>query len=161
MNAAASPKSQGAESKTPLEDYISTNLESIKSGMGVYNGERITLDTELVRYHTCYSFVVLFMSRTSPYFVKGSSDAIKAASIAIVASSLVGWWSIHGLIYTPITLFRNVFHTDKTTIRQMIERAEAPPKKLHPAMRIMAVLFLVLVFSLFVWAGMNGNSGKH
>lgn len=158
MNATA------AASKTaqnPLIEYIAENLDLIKSGGGVFQGERITLDTELVRYHTCFSFVVIFMRQASPYFVKGSSEAMKAASIAIIASSLLGWWSIPGIILTPISLVRNVLHTDKTTIRQIIEKAENPPKKLHPALRLLAVLCLLLLFGFFIWVGMLAQGRSH
>ncbi len=158
MNAtAAAPK----QSQNPLIDYIVENLDLIKNGGAVFQGERITLDTELVRYHTCFSFIVFFMRQSSPYFIKGTPEATKAASIAIVASSLLGWWSIHGIIFTPITLVRNILHSDKTTIGQLIEKAENPPKKLHPALRVLAVLCLLLLFGFFIWVGMIAQGRSH
>lgn len=143
--------------KTPLGDWIVQNLDSIRNGTGVYEGQRITVDTELVRFHTCYSMVFLFMRQPSPLFLKDSPEAMKAGSIATVATFLLGWWSIHGIIYTPITLVRNMLQSDKTTIAQMIERAENPPKT--PAwQRIMAVGFLILVAAVFIWAGFQSKS---
>ena len=58
------------EPKDTLANFIVENLDSIKAGTAVYNGQRITLDTELVRYHTCYSFIFLFMRQASPLFLK-------------------------------------------------------------------------------------------
>ena len=146
------------EPEASLSEYIVKNVENIKNGSAVFKGQRITLDTELVRYHTCYSFLVLFMRRSSPFYLKDSVEASKAAAIAITATMLLGWWSLHGIIFTPITLVRNVLQSDKTTIRQLFEDAEKPPKKLHPALRILAVLFLIAIAVLFIWSAMQAKS---
>jgi hypothetical protein len=160
MNASAkAAKQPGYENVTPLIAYIVENIEAIREGAGVFNGQRITMDTELVRFHTCYSMLVVFMSRSSPYYLKDSPEASKAASIAIVASSLLGWWSIHGLIYTPITLAKNILRSDKISIRQLIEAAETPPKKIHPALRVLAVVCLLFIFGFFIWVAMNSSGG--
>lgn len=142
-------------------NWIASNLENLKSGSAVFNGQRITMQTELVRFHSCYSCVVLFFSRRSQYFLKDSAEANKAAAIAVFASFLLGWWSLHGIIFTPITLFRNVFQTDKTTVGELINLVENGPPKAHPATRVLGVLFLLLFVGAVLWLGMNAGSSSH
>lgn len=137
--------------------WISSNVDNIKNGSAVYKGERITLETELIRYEMCYSFLVVFVRQSSAYFIVGSPEANKTAVLATLTTALCGWWSLHGIIFTPIILMRNILRSNKLTVGQLFEKAEAPPKKAHPASRLVGVLALVAIFGFFVWIAMSSK----
>lgn len=84
----------------------------------LYNGTRITGDTEVTRFILVASFVYISVKTPSCYYIAGRDNIGFAKTAYTLASVLIGWWGIPwGPIYTIQAIEKNISGGERTTIR--------------------------------------------
>ncbi|MBL8085061.1 MAG: hypothetical protein JNN26_20735 [Candidatus Obscuribacter sp.] len=108
-------------------EWLEANVDEIRAGGAVFQGQRITPDTEVVRYGMCWSLVFLTHWRSTDYFLKGTEAQRRGFITATAVTLLAGWWGIpFGLVLTPFYLIRNLTGGEKSTIGKLIAIMENP-----------------------------------
>lgn len=82
-----------------FECWIKINIKEIKEGTAIYCGQRINLNTKLVRYKARMGR----RSLSSPWRLEGTDNGSK--SLYTVVTMLAGWWSFP---YGPIRSYRAI-----------------------------------------------------
>ena len=109
--------------------WLASNIANVRAGIASYEGERVTMQSEIARYYTCFSIVFFTMKTTTPYFLVGTDAQQRSAVTATAITSLLGWWGIpFGLIFTPYCLFQNLKGGDRRTVESLIADLENPAK---------------------------------
>lgn len=85
------------------------NEAALRGGGASYRGERMTVDTELVAYQLCVSYISGVTCVWSPYYVKHSPEAFRMRIVFTGLTALFGWWSLPGPIVTIRTLSKGVW----------------------------------------------------
>ena len=94
------------------------NIPAIEAEEASFNGQPVTLDSEIIRYGMVYSLVVVTMRQTSAWQLKGSKLEKKCFWTSTLVTLFVGWWGVpFGLIFTPVYLMINLTGSDKKTIQ--------------------------------------------
>lgn len=111
-------------------DWLGANRKAIEYRSARYQDLPITLDTVMVRYEVLISLIHLTSVKESDYVVRGSLLGQATRWGCILASLVLGWWSIPGLIEMGKLLERNRTHANSVTVRQLLARsvAAAEPK---------------------------------
>ena len=100
-------------------DWLIRNQDVLAHEPVSYNGMRLSLDTELVSFQICASF--LRSTRfTSRVLIKGYYDSPGVQIICSLITLCFGWWSLSGLIYTPLVLYRNICGGEQFTVSEQI-----------------------------------------
>lgn len=146
----------------PFLTWVLMNQQAIKDGSAVYEGERVTLSSEGVRFETCVSVLIMTMRKKSPMLLAGSSQAKQCQVASTLLSLLVGWWGVpFGIIFTPFVVANNLWGGDKTTVTEILAIAENPDlaaKKTGNVGKVMLIfifgvigiiLLLGLIFKIF------------
>ncbi|MBI2368690.1 MAG: hypothetical protein HYV08_00280, partial [Deltaproteobacteria bacterium] len=101
--------------------WLATHRGALEDGMAMYEGKRITRETEVVRFQACLSFLVLTIKSPSRYYVKAGDNPFLAGRAYSAVTLLLGWWGIPwGPIYTLQTLVRNLRGGYRQTVSDLI-----------------------------------------
>lgn len=110
-----------AETTTPIwtKEELSAHLDKpIMSGRDIFPGtsgmtlrdveDDILKGGRFLAFHWCLSLIVLTHShQTRPRYVRSWQSPSGSAWFYSLLTMLLGWWSIHGIVYTPLCLWRN------------------------------------------------------
>lgn len=115
----------------------------------MFQGQRVTLESEVVRYFMCWSVIVMTSWKTTDYFLKGTEGQTRALIASTAVTLLAGWWGIpFGIVLTPFYLIRNVIGGEKSTVAKLIGIMENPTeflKKKDDEQFAPAKVFLAIV----------------
>lgn len=106
-------------------EWIVENKNKIFDFGALYDGERITKDTMLIKYCIVYSVLIYTSKEYSNFCFKGSSRSYRIGIFSTIFSFFFGWWGFPmGLIYTPQALYENIFKTQSMSIGDLFENSE-------------------------------------
>jgi hypothetical protein len=104
-----------------FERWLREHAAEILANGTVYNGIRITGDTEMTRFLLTISIVFLTFKIPSRYYVSGRDSVAFTQAAYSLATLLLGWWGIPwGPIYTVQALAKNLSGGYKTTVREYL-----------------------------------------
>ncbi len=86
------------------------------------------MESRLVKYQTCFSFVIMSDKFESRYYIKGQHSAVAVASSYTLVTLLLGWWGLPwGPIFTIQAIANNLRGGEAVTVRELLEpkRAES------------------------------------
>ena len=111
-------------------NWIKAHGEDLKKGWAFYNGQKITLKTEVTQYQGCISFVVMTSRFRSRYMVVGPGN-LGTWLIFSAMTFLFGWWGFPwGFIFTPGALYRNLRGGHRQPVSQLLTNIDAEIDKL-------------------------------
>ncbi len=149
--------------------WLASNIGNVRAGLASFEGERVTMQSEVARYYTCFSIVFFTMKTTTPYFLVGTDAQQRSAVTATAITSLLGWWGIpFGLIFTPYCLFVNLKGGDRRTVESLIADLENPAKATNSdkssylPLKIIGIAFAVILATAcaiqsYVWLTGKGH----
>jgi hypothetical protein len=104
-----------------LLEWISENKSEILGGRALYEGEKITKDTVLIRYCIVYSAIIYTKKEFSNYCLQGSERSYRIGIISTIFNLVMGWWGFPwGLIYTPQSLYINLSKSESISVDEVI-----------------------------------------
>ncbi len=109
------PPSSNAWSEAELSAYLDRPL---MSGHDVFPGttgltlrqieDDIIKGGRFLAFHWCLSLIILSYSRaTSVRYVRSWDSAAGSAWFYSILTMFIGWWSVPGIVFTPLCLWRN------------------------------------------------------
>jgi hypothetical protein len=110
----------------PFLNWALNNEQSILGGSGSYKGQRVTVRSEVTRYYSACSVLIVCSRVRSSYVLVDSEEAGTAACKMNLLTLFLGLWSMEGLFFTPFYLGRNLFGGEKCTVEQMLQEAKDP-----------------------------------
>jgi len=113
-------RTESAKSE-PLLEWLSTHQQDVISGCASYNGHRICLDTKLSRYTTVLSFFFFTYRLRSPYVLLDDQETVKQSWRSSLLTTLLGWWSLYGIVYAPAALLMNATGGQTKTVGKFYE----------------------------------------
>lgn len=137
----------------PFLNWALNNEQSILGGSGSYKGQRVTVRSEVTRYYSACSVLIICSRMRSSYVLMDSEEAGTAACKMNLLTLLLGLWSMEGLFFTPFYLGRNLFGGEKCTVEQMLQEARKPTVAKKGALNPAAPYVLGGIFLLAVIAG--------
>jgi hypothetical protein len=98
-----------ARANDELQDWLRTNAEGIRAG-GVRYGEiNVTPQTQLRQYTCVISLIIIALRLPSRFVVVGDGErGSRPAVVYSVLSFILGWWSLFGVFWTPLTIVSNL-----------------------------------------------------
>ena len=87
--------------------WMRWNEAALRGNGAFYRGSLLRVDTELVAYPLCVSYVAGVTRVWSPYYVRHSRQAICMQIVCTGLTLIFGWWSLPGPIVTIRTLANN------------------------------------------------------
>ncbi len=89
--------------------WLAANAQAILSGGGaIYRDRTITASTPTRQLTLCVSFLVIGFRLPSRALIDGVDPMGARVAVYSLGTLLLGWWSIHGLFWTPGALFHNL-----------------------------------------------------
>ena len=110
----------------PLLRWIAQNEKFIEGGSASYEGQRVTLNSLVTRYNCVCSFIFFTARTCSPYVLVDSDKATTMAWRYNLMTFLFGWWSIFGLAYTPIALYKNMVGKEQRRVAEVLYEIHHP-----------------------------------
>ena len=103
--------------------WILANWVAISNGEAVYEGVTVGPETVLALYDVSYSCLAITSRSHSGPVVPGTPSARRARWMSLLVTALGGWWSLSGIILTPLTLIATI--RDRPTWVRMADVANA------------------------------------
>jgi hypothetical protein len=118
-----------AEENQRFTAWLVASAETIRSNQVVfYRGQRILLDTELVRHHLVFSALILLCRMQTRWIIKGKEPRFWNAFAASLYTLFYGWWGIpFGIIWTPVAVLKNLSGTTRVRVWELLQPAPAKP----------------------------------
>src|SRR5215469_8846635 len=109
--------------------WLVANAEKIRNNQVVfYRGQRISLDTELVRHHLVFSALILSCRMQTRWIIKGKESRFWNAIAASLYTLFYGWWGIpFGIIWTPVAVLKNLSGATRVRVGELLQPAPAKP----------------------------------
>lgn len=102
-------------------EWLAANAEAIvQRGGAQYGDRRVTGDTRTRELTLCVSFLIAGFRLPSRPIIEGAERLGGRAAVYTLGTLLLGWWSIHGLFWTPVALFSNLRGGRQVTVRDHI-----------------------------------------
>ena len=124
-----------AEENQRFTAWLVASAEKIRSNQVVfYRGQRILLDTELVRHHLVFSALILLCRMQTRWIIKGKEPRFWNAFAASLYTLFYGWWGIpFGIIWTPVAVLKNLSGTTRLRVWELLQPARPNPLDLASA----------------------------
>lgn len=97
-----------ARHERDLLDWLELNAAAIRKGGADYDGFTVTMHTPVRQFGLCVSALVIAWRLPSRLLLEGKDDVRLRGIVFSVATLLLGWWSLSGLVWTPAALVRNL-----------------------------------------------------
>lgn len=111
-------------------NWIKSKQEDLKKGWAFFNGQKITLSTEVTQYQGCISFFIVTTRFRSHYMVAGRNNSATWLLFSGLTFAF-GWWGVPwGLIFTPQALYRNLSGGHRQTVGQLLTNVDQELDKL-------------------------------
>ena len=89
--------------------WLQANAQAIRAGGGAtYKDRNITASTPTRQLTLCVSFLVVGFRLPSRVLIDGVDPMGSRVAAYTLGTLLLGWWSLHGLFWTPGALFNNL-----------------------------------------------------
>jgi hypothetical protein len=89
--------------------WLQTNAQTIRSGGPAFYRDRpITAATPTRQLTLCVSFLIVGFRLPSRVLIGGVDPMGGRIAVYTLGTLLLGWWSVHGLFWTPGALFNNL-----------------------------------------------------
>lgn len=116
--------------------WLGMNHAAVREGTAMFRDVRITPQTELVRFTTVVSMVLMTFRTPSRFYVKGVESTGWANAAYTTATFLLGWWGFPwGLIYTPAALYRNLSGGERVSVDALLANIEIGEPEKQDAMQ--------------------------
>lgn len=103
-------------------EWLSNNYSRVLKGEALYNGIKITPETELKQYQVVYSFTLFSVKLNTRYYIEGYQYSRYNNLIFSSITFFLGWWGLpYGPINTVKALFSNLRGGKKTTVSNLLE----------------------------------------
>jgi hypothetical protein len=123
---------------TGFEDWLWTNRHEILGSGALYKDQCIRAQTRLTQFVLIVSFVHLTSRLNSRCYGWEQARPWFTALVFSLSTGIMGWWSTHGLVYTPLAIFKNLTLAYTKTAAERI--AEITPQKLAEEEKYEALL---------------------
>ncbi len=115
------------DSSESFVNWLALNLQAIRDGSAMFNGERVTVDSVVTQYELCYSILILTSKKRSSFLLMGTPEQKRTVATYTLLTLLFGWWGIPwGFIWSPAIIANNLFGGIKLTVGQLISFLENP-----------------------------------
>lgn len=99
--------SKGDSASKELLVFILANSERLQNGETLYYlGSPINMETRLVRYRYCFSYIIATSTRSSGLYILGSRQALRGRLMCIFSTLFAGWW---GFPWGPVKTVQSIF----------------------------------------------------
>jgi hypothetical protein len=106
--------------------WAAANREALERGPMLYQGKQVGMDTQLVRYWACMSFLVVTTRAPSRFLINAYDNTFFAGSIYSVITGAAGWWGLPwGPIFIVQTLLRNIRGGERFTVASLFTPGSA------------------------------------
>jgi hypothetical protein len=105
-------------------NWLAQNIDNIQNGTAVFQGQRVTRDSSLVRYFACASFIFATTRQISALMLEGSAEAVRTRLRSTLVTLFVGWWGLVGIVITPVYLFKNLTGGERMTVGEVLDNSE-------------------------------------
>ncbi len=111
----------------PFMSWLLNNESLVRQGAAAYEGQRVTLESKLVRYE-CVVSALLYTGRSCSPLMLAESDDARSTFLRMTGMTLaLGWWAVLGFIFAPLALYTNlVKRGDKGTVSEFLEIVHNP-----------------------------------
>jgi hypothetical protein len=111
-----------------FDSWIWIHRHEILGSGASYKGECIRAATRVTQFVLIVSFIHITSRLNSRFYPWKERRPWPVAIQFSLASAVIGWWSVHGLVYTPLAIFKNLTFAYTKTAAELI--AEMTSKKL-------------------------------
>jgi hypothetical protein len=106
--------------------WLSANAAALRAGTGAsYHDQWITAATPTRQLTLCASFLLVGFRLPSRVLIAGVDPIGSRVAVYSLGTLLLGWWSLHGLFWTPGALFTNLRGGREGTVGALLEM---PPR---------------------------------
>jgi hypothetical protein len=102
--------------------WLAANAAAIQAGGASYNDQWITASTPTRQLTLCVSFLVVGFRLPSRPLIAGVDPMGGRVAAYTLGTLLLGWWSLHGLFWTPGALLTNLRGGRESTVGQLLGR---------------------------------------
>jgi hypothetical protein len=114
-----------AKERRAFLEWLKSKQPEIEKGWAFYNGQKVTLKTEVTQYQACVSLIIMTSRFRSRYVIAGS-DGSSLCLIFTVVSLLFGWWGFPwGFVFTPQAIYRNLRGGYRQTVAELLPKIDA------------------------------------
>jgi hypothetical protein len=100
--------------------WLVANAAAIQRGGAHYQGRWVTADTRTRQFTLVVSVLIVGFKLPSRPFIAGIDPIADRAVICTLLTLVLGWWSVEGLMWTPVALVVNVCGGRSSTLGQEI-----------------------------------------
>lgn len=134
-------------------NWFAQNIDEIKNGGAIFQGQRVTRESVIARYFACASFLFATTRQISSVMLENSDEARKAKLRSTLVTLFVGWWGLMGIVITPIYLYKNLMGGERFTVADLLEKNSKLESsnsnfEFGPAHLIIAIVALFFVAGL-------------
>jgi hypothetical protein len=107
--------------------WLQANAQTIRSGGAAFYRDRsISASTPTRQLTLCVSLLVIGFRLPSRALIEGVDPMGRRVAVYSLGTLLLGWWSLHGLIWTPGALFNNLRGGREGTIGALLGMPAGP-----------------------------------
>ena len=109
--------------------WLLANAEKIKNkNILFYRGQRIGLETMLVRHHLVFSALVISFRKQTRWIIKEKESRAWHSLAACLYTCFYGWWGFpFGILWTIVALVKNVQGSTSITVQELLQPAPTTP----------------------------------
>ena len=109
--------------------WLVSNSEKIRNRNAVfYKGQRVSLETRLVRHHLVFSALIVSFRKQTRWIIKDKEPRTWHALGASLYTCFYGWWGFpFGIFWTIVALVKNIQGATSVTVQQLLQPAPANP----------------------------------
>ncbi len=100
--------------------WLLANAAAIQAGGATYQDRLITAATPTRQLTLCVSFLVVGFRLPSRPLIAGVDPMGGRVAVYTLGTLLLGWWSLHGLFWTPGALVTNLRGGRESTVGQLL-----------------------------------------
>jgi hypothetical protein len=100
--------------------WLLANAAAIQAGGATYHDRLITVSTPTRQLTLCVSLLVVGFRLPSRPLIAGVDPMGGRVAVYTLGTLLLGWWSLHGLFWTPGALLTNLRGGRESTVGQLL-----------------------------------------
>jgi|SRR5579864_6685 len=108
-----------------FKSWLVANAEKIRNNqLAFFRGQRISLDTVLVRHHLVFSAVFISFRMKTRWIIKDKEPRFWHALAASLYTLCYGWWGFpFGIFWTPVALIKNLNGSTCVRVEALLQPA--------------------------------------
>ena len=102
-----------------FRSWLAANAAAILQRGGAQCGDTwVTADTRTRQLTLCISMIVVGFKLPSRPLIEGHDTIGARAVLYSLLTMMLGWWSLHGLLWTPVAMVHNLRGGKEATLRE-------------------------------------------